>query len=974
MNNFYALLVGIDNYPDPAIRLYGCVNDVNAVEEYLRQRFIPGADPSRIRVLRDGEAKRQDLIATFQEHLGRAEAGDTALFFYAGHGSQEQAPQEFWAMEPDHKNETLVCWDSRTEGSWDLADKELAKLIAALSSKGVHVAVILDCCHSGSGTREIFQDAAERRIPLDARLRPFGSYLPAVQETAAQQVPGGTERGMQHAPSGWETTATSRHVLLAACRDDQTAKEYAPQGTRHGALTYFLLDTLTSANGVLTYLEVFQRVSTLVSANVVAQNPQLEASVSADASAIFLSGEPTTRGEFFTASWRAGAWSINGGALHGIPARHDGETVNLALFLLGATAADLNALTKAVATATISDVTATNSRIVIADESNLDRQSVYKAVVTALPLPPIPVLLEGDAAGQEMIRHALAKSLYAVEAAANAKFRVLSTGGQFIVARAGDDRPLMAQLPMKDEYAAAVVNSLDHIAKWTSLANLKNPLTRIPEGQVKLSLIKDKVTGEELTGADSGLEYTRDDEGQLQNPFFWIRVQNGTDRPMYCALLVLTEMFGITTELLPNGTQRLNPGEELWALGGNKVYAGIPKPLQDIGVTQSRDVIKLLASTGPFDARLLEQPEQEGPIRPTRGILPVSLTGTLNRLMSRVQTRSLTAQPDTPNQNLDDFVAYTVGITTIRPRDARVITAATPADLGNGVVIDPHPALNAQARLTTLPQIERDLGTLAMPAMFRADVEPDSPQPLRFSSARGSDPGLSVLELTPAGPDGINFAAVTPSNPLRITIDIPFDDGSEVLPYAFDGQFFLPLGYAVSSGGKTVAELSRLPHPVELLQRSLTGSIRILFQKLVVTSLGVPYEYPILAVATKGPSGRVVYNSDAAAVKSSVAAATRILVCVHGIIGDTRAMAAALLAADTTDLVLTFDYENINTTIEENAHLLKDRLAASGLDAAHGKCVQIVAHSMGGPCRALVYRKPGRRLGGTVACCAGHSP
>ena len=48
------------------------------------------------------------------------------------------------------------------------------------------------------------------------------------------------------------------------------------------------------------------------------------------------------------------------------------------------------------------------------------------------------------------------------------------------------------------------------------------------------------------------------------------------------------------------------------------------------------------------------------------------------------------------------------------------------------------------------------------------------------------------------------------------------------------------------------------------------------------------------------------------------------------------------------DLVLTFDYENLHTTIEENAQLLKQRLESVGLGANHGKELHIVAHSMGG--------------------------
>ena len=48
------------------------------------------------------------------------------------------------------------------------------------------------------------------------------------------------------------------------------------------------------------------------------------------------------------------------------------------------------------------------------------------------------------------------------------------------------------------------------------------------------------------------------------------------------------------------------------------------------------------------------------------------------------------------------------------------------------------------------------------------------------------------------------------------------------------------------------------------------------------------------------------------------------------------------------DLILTFDYENLNTPVAENARLLGQRLAAVGLGAGHGKHLDLVAHSMGG--------------------------
>ena len=78
---------------------------------------------------------------------------------------------------------------------------------------------------------------------------------------------------------------------------------------------------------------------------------------------------------------------------------------------------------------------------------------------------------------------------------------------------------------------------------------------------------------------------------------------------------------------------------------------------------------------------------------------------------------------------------------------------------------------------------------------------------------------------------------------------------------------------------------------------------------------------------------------------------------IHGIIGDTLEMPKSIRLVkdmeghtleDEYDLILTFDYENLNTPIEETAQALKDRLVAAGLGPDHGKTFHIVAHSMGG--------------------------
>ena len=149
----YALLVGINDYGGNPSPLRGCV----------RRRRGPGrgaAGPCRARcaAARDAPRPGRHAPADHRRLSSRTSAeagpGDVALFAFSGHGSYEPVEERFWFLEPTGQNQTIVCADSRNKRAGDLADKELNELIADVADKGPHVVVVLDCCHSGGGTRD----------------------------------------------------------------------------------------------------------------------------------------------------------------------------------------------------------------------------------------------------------------------------------------------------------------------------------------------------------------------------------------------------------------------------------------------------------------------------------------------------------------------------------------------------------------------------------------------------------------------------------------------------------------------------------------------------------------------------------------------------------------------------------------------------------------------------------------------------
>ncbi|WP_083866289.1 caspase family protein [Calothrix sp. PCC 6303] len=273
--NIYVLAVGINNYKSSKIpSLKGCVNDVTALDEFLKKHLVTNEDKLHLKRLIDVQATRQAIIDGFREHLCQATSNDVALFYFSGHGSQENASEEFWHLEPDHLNETLVCWDSRTDGIWDLADKELAKLIAEVSQNHPHFVVILDCCHSGGGTRaenDVSLNAYTgiRTVNTESKERPLSSFIFSDEEINSLLATSNSSNVANRF-----SLSRGEYILLAACRDNELAREH--QSQKRGIFSYFLLDSL-QRNSNLTYRDLLKRSNILVRSIYTNQSPQVEA-------------------------------------------------------------------------------------------------------------------------------------------------------------------------------------------------------------------------------------------------------------------------------------------------------------------------------------------------------------------------------------------------------------------------------------------------------------------------------------------------------------------------------------------------------------------------------------------------------------------------------------------------------------------------------------------------------------------------
>ncbi len=306
------------------------------------------------------------------------------------------------------------------------------------------------------------------------------------------------------------------------------------------------------------------------------------------------------------------------------------------------------------------------------------------------------------------------------------------------------------------------------------------------------------------------------------------------------------------------------------------------------------------------------------------------------------------------------------------------VTDRTPDDPFGGPRVEAHPILDSLAVSFGARAIDgaKAFGATSLPPI--ADAFPGALTPVPLGPGEGAD-GRLTLDLK----EGAPIDSVGSDTPVRVTTQAMDHDsaksGDDVLLVGFDGEsgMYLPMGFGAA--GETGVEwaVTRLPSGQRDAPggKSIGGALSMLALKLGASKIGLDNPYPLLrsAHAVKAERGgfRAEYDSDGAtALQTRVASAQRIAVLAHGFTGDTRNMIAALPALDTFapnragyDLVLAFDYETINTRIQDSALALKEKLAAIGLAPGHGKTVHLIAHSLGTQVsRWFIEREDGREI------------
>jgi len=695
---------------------------------------------------------------------------------------------------------------------------------------------------------------------------------------------------------------SSDHLLLAAC--DRVERAWENNG--HGQFTQSLISVLGKSGGQVTYADLFVQVRAFIRNALKNQTPQMEPIGVFNVSQGFLgrnvAGGRLTR---YRVYMKAGKWTIDLGAGMGIEQRI-GEPVNIQIY-------DSVTEGRPVGKAVLDVMNVTESTLQTRALS-LDANSIYWGEPESLRLQPFFVY--GDGAVAQMMQETLAgaaeSGVVLTDVPAAALFELKIENGNIAVHHTGSEAAIQTVLGT-DKYAAThVLNILQSLARWQRLLDLRNAQSAIQSGQITFNV---EVEQGGATGVFSDTLVTLDHDGE--DIPFKVNFRNGTARTVYASLLYLSPDYGVT--IIFNDSQPVPPNTSIV----------LTSDVFTLSSEEEIDTLKLIVSTEAIDSSLFVQE-------------PLQIGATVAPSGSRGLGQSKGI-----GGGKSDWITKAVSVRLVKKAEQQL--GAEEVTIGKGITVRSHNSFRGKLGWAPLVSRTRSVDKPVINEAYAAG----NPwfEIVNFDEGtRGED--RSIAEVV-----DLSNAAALKEKPLIIDIR-PEREDELVLPFFFDGEDFLPMGtLAITEPGVIQVSVDTIPEEAVEKTRSLGGAFRMVFLKFA-GKLGIQTDPNRLRWVDY--ANHAVRESEG--LEGKVNQAKSVLLLVHGIIGDTEDMARTFkMAIDGGyDLVMTYDYENLNTPIEEIAAILKGKLSALGFYENDGKELVLVAHSMGG----LVSRYMIEELGG----------
>jgi len=486
-------------------------------------------------------------------------------------------------------------------------------------------------------------------------------------------------------------------------------------------------------------------------------------------------------------------------------------------------------------------------------------------------------------------------------------------------------------------------STLEHLCRWERTLTLDNKDTLFDKQKVELVLVQ-------MDDNDVVVHKSHKDEAIIDIPVvddveqevrFRLEVRNYNERELHFALAYFSGNYGIF-----NLENRTIPAKDT-AIIIDKMPDGTPYAFNVSGKEEATDIFKLYVSTEAIDTSAMFH---------SQGI-EVGEAVEYWATKSDSSLRGLLAKGiglDKKEQSIaskNDWFAKQLTVKSVAKENKISNQALSLSE--NKIKILGHETLSADVHLLQVNSGSRNIEAMSI---FDDLATSEGATLFQFGDNTRSTFGMPNL----LGINNIQGDADLENKPLQIAIDANLKNNETLLPLTFDGDHILLVGDTeIDKNGQALVSISQIPEIIEERKRSLTKALKLCFMKIVLRQKPQYLRW-------------VDYSSDEIARRdfgliNRVKNAENILVLVHGIIGDTKGMAESMQAWYEKDkennLVLTFDYENLNTPITETATALQRKLAEIGIDENSDKKITILAHSMGGlVSRHFIEKLKGRAM------------
>ncbi|NRB50137.1 MAG: caspase family protein [Saprospiraceae bacterium] len=904
MAKLYALLVGINDYhPETSVNhLKGCVNDVNAMRDLLTQQY-KNLDPDILPIL-NADATRENLLKSFESHLGKAGPDDIALFYYSGHGSYEKTSPEFETYDSKNQNETLVCYDSRLRGHFDLADKEIAVLLERLDPRAQKI-VILDSCHSASVTRsdrnELSRKEPAREGSNGIYRRPIDSYM----------LPGDNYYLTQKAQGKIKIPATA-HLLLSACSREEKALERIDEqsGERRGLFSTHMMEVLRLSDGKISYNDLYLQTRIAVIKERKQQTPRLDPLFGFNANLGFLSNT-TINTRRYPAIWDKGL-KLQLGQVHGLLPTETDDIAQISVLLFPVGQEGHPGIP-----ASITKIAATESQLYA---EGADENTTYEAEIVGLPkamcmLVGVTGPVDKCEAILQLAEENPSPHLQFIEGEDGVEYSLEYTekDDNILVWLIHVPSGLKVQGARNRDSLEACFNLImpyiEQVEKWERYKAVEKRAARIDENKIDIKLELEQEDGQMHTlprdQTEVSVDLDRASNGQdWETADFRLTINNRSREDLYVLVLGMSSSYGVSAYF--NDWVDGKSGEvELMDNNFELHYKS----------DREVDVLKFFISSeeiNPGDYTI--EAVELGDIQEPRAI------GNERAIGSKSASKK------------DDWFTKTFTITV----SGNQRNIGKEASSINGMTFQENDKLNAKLSFGSIHTHTRSADPI-----YRLPGELDGSdfEIMNFAPPKSAD--KCVIEL-----HDIQGQEQLKEQPLQIELDEKMEEGEMIIPVTFDGEFILPFGEVKETADhRPMISIDNLPAQVDDGRRSVGRALKFVLLKTVFKDKFDVFKLRWVDYSVKKRKRKTD------GLKDKVANANKILLLIHGIIGDTKFMAeeAEFAVKDKGfDLVLTYDYENLDTDINVIAEKLDKDLKDVGLGSGHDKQLTIVAHSMGG--------------------------